>query len=51
MEQGKIPFHKVGMHRRIHFVDLINFKEKADKASMKALDELTIQAEELDLSY
>jgi len=51
LEKGEIPFHKVGTHRRIHFLDLLHFKAKADKASQKALDELVQQAQELDMGY
>lgn len=51
LESGKIPFHKVGTHRRILFADLLVFKEKANKDGQKALDELTEQAQELDMGY
>lgn len=51
LEQGKIPFHKVGTHRRIRFIDLLHFKAQADGVSQKALDELVKQAQELDMGY
>ncbi len=51
LEKGEIPFHKAGTHRRIRFEDLIEFKNKADKTSKTALDELVKQAQELDLGY
>jgi excisionase family DNA binding protein len=51
LEKGEIPFHKVGTHRRIFFADLMTFKEKADKISQQALDELVKQAQELDMGY
>jgi excisionase family DNA binding protein len=51
LEKGKIPFHKIGTHRRIRFVDLLHFKELSEKISQKALDELVEQAQELDMGY
>jgi excisionase family DNA binding protein len=51
LEKGEIPFRKVGTHRRIYFSDLVEFKNKLDKTSSKALDELTKQAQELGLGY
>lgn len=51
LEKGEIPFHKVGTHRRILFANILIFKDKAHKESQKALDELTKQAQELDLGY
>ena len=51
LEKKKIPFHKVGTHRRIRFIDLLHFKDHADKVSQKALDDLVQQAQELDMGY
>jgi excisionase family DNA binding protein len=51
LEKGQLPFHKVGTHRRIRFIDLLHFKTNADKVSQNALDELTKQAQELDMGY
>lgn len=51
LEKGEIPFHKIGTHRRIRFIDLLHFKTQADESSQKALDELVKQAQELDMGY
>lgn len=51
LEEGKIAFHKVGTHRRIRFKDLLQFRENFRKISQKALEELTEQAQELDMGY
>lgn len=51
LEKGEIPFHKVGTHRRIRYIDLLKFKSKTDLESQKALDELVKQAQELDMGY
>lgn len=51
LEQGKIPFRKVGTRRRIYVNDLLHYKEKIDKARLKALEELAEQAQENDMGY
>lgn len=51
LEEGVIPFHKVGTHRRIRFKDILKFKNEEEKRSQKALDELLDQAQELGLGY
>lgn len=51
LEQGKIPFRKVGTRRRIFVNDLLHYKEKTDKARRKVLEELAAQAQELDMGY
>lgn len=51
LEKGKIPFRKVGTRRRIYVNDLLHYKEKIDKARLKALEELAAQAQDLDMGY
>lgn len=51
LEKGKIPYHMVGTHRRIHFRDIWKFKNQADGISQKGLEELVQQAQELDFGY
>ena len=51
LESKKIPFHKIGRHRRIRFEDLMNYKNQIDSERMEALDELAAQAQELDMGY
>lgn len=41
LEQGKIPFRKVGTRRRIFVNDLLHYKEEIDKARLKTLEELS----------
>jgi excisionase family DNA binding protein len=38
LESGKMPFHKVGNHRRIYAGDLLEYKAKRDQNRKKAID-------------
>jgi excisionase family DNA binding protein len=51
LEEGKIPFHKVGTHRRIRFEDVVQYKENRQKISKDALQKLADQAQELGMGY
>lgn len=51
LEARKIEHIKVGRHRRIAFEKLIEFQNSMRQESEKALQELTDQAQELDMGY
>lgn len=51
LDDGKIPHHKVGTHRRIKFEDVVAYKDQRKKAAHSALQELADQAQELDMGY
>lgn len=51
LEEGNIPFHKVGSHRRVLAKDLIDFKKSIDEKRNEALDELASMSQELDMGY
>ncbi|MBF0588183.1 MAG: helix-turn-helix domain-containing protein [Magnetococcales bacterium] len=51
LEDGKIPFHKVGVRRRVQFKDLMAYREKSLNQSQDALDKLAEQAQDLDMGY
>jgi excisionase family DNA binding protein len=51
LEEGKIPYRKVGTHRRILVSDVIAYKQEMDKGRLKTLEELAAQAQELDMGY
>lgn len=49
LEADKIPFHKVGTHRRVHLRDLLAYKHQRDDARRRSLDAMVDQAQELGL--
>ncbi len=51
LDEGKIPGRKVGTHRRILVSDLMAFKKHNEQQRLKALEELTAQAQELGMGY
>jgi excisionase family DNA binding protein len=51
LEDGKIPFHKVGTHRRVRAVDVMEYRASQSDKSRELLDELTRDAQELGLGY
>jgi len=51
LEEGELPFHKVGTHRRIKLKDLEKYRARMEKEREEALTELAKQAQELDMGY
>ena len=51
LEEGELPFHKVGTHRRIKLKDLQKYRVSMEKEREEALTELAKQAQELDMGY
>lgn len=51
LEDGALPFHRTGKHRRIKFAELMQYKDARDRASEGAMTELAHQAQELDMGY
>lgn len=51
LEAGKMPFQRLGSHRRILFKDLMAFKDRTDAAREEAMRTLTEEAQELDMGY
>lgn len=51
LEEGKIPCHYVGAHRRICYMDVVNYKECRQRISKSAQQKLVDQSQDLDLGY
>jgi excisionase family DNA binding protein len=51
LENGTIPYHKVGTHRRVRMEDVMNYKETIDREREAVLDQLVEEAQNLDMGY
>lgn len=51
LDEGKIPFHKVGTHRRVRAADVIAYQTQRQAKSKRMSDDLTEEAQELGLGY
>jgi len=51
LDAGKIPFHRVGTHKRVSFREIKRYKEEQKKRSYAVLAELQAEAQDLNLGY
>jgi len=51
LEKEKIPFRKVGRHRRILFEDLLKYKQRSKSKGRSIREQLTDDAQDLDIGY
>ncbi len=51
LEENVIPHTKVGCHRRVKFVDLMDYQQRRTSESRQVVDELAAQAQELGTGY
>lgn len=51
LDEDRIPYRRVGSHRRVLLEDLMRYKEFIDAKRLEALDELSAQAQQLNLGY
>ena len=51
LEEGKIPFRKVGRHRRVEFEQLVKYQESLRRDTDNALQDLADQAQALKQGY
>lgn len=49
LDEGRLPFRRVGNRRKIHLVDVLDHKRRDDTRRQHVLDELTREAEDLGL--
>lgn len=49
LEEGEVPFRKVGSHRRVRLDDLLVYKNTRDRRRRNALDDLATESQELGL--
>jgi excisionase family DNA binding protein len=51
LDEGKIPHRKVGTHRRIKLLDVLEHKRREEADAKDALAELAAEAQKHDLGY
>jgi excisionase family DNA binding protein len=51
LEEGQIPYRRVGKHRRIRMEDVMNYKQAIDQQREAVLDQLVADAQEQDMGY
>jgi len=51
LDSHVISHRKVGRHRRVKYVDLMDYKRRTDESRSQALDQLVAQAQELGMGY
>ena len=49
LENGELPFHKAGSHRRIYLRDLVAYQKRRDAERKRALDHIAKEAYEAGL--
>ena len=51
LEKGKLPFHKVGTHRRVYAKDVVDYKQQIDADRLSTLEKLTEESQKLGMGY
>ena len=51
LEDGRLPYRKVGKHRRIRMEDVMSFKQTIDREREQVLDQLASDAQEQNMGY
>jgi excisionase family DNA binding protein len=44
LDQGSVPFHRAGTHRRVYFQDLISFRKERDRRRHEAIEQMARDA-------
>lgn len=48
LDDGQMPFHRVGTHRRVRMEDLLAYKRQRDRSRKASLDDLSRLTQEFD---
>jgi excisionase family DNA binding protein len=51
LESGKMPFSRVGTHRRVRLADVLEYKARMDEEADRAYQQLVQQGQELGMGY
>jgi excisionase family DNA binding protein len=51
LEEGEIPFHMTGSHRRLYRRDVLEYKQNQRQEAEEAMQKLADQAQDLDMGY
>lgn len=51
LEEGKIPFRRVGSRRRVFAKDILRYKQDIDKKRLDVLEELANEAQKHNMGY
>ena len=51
LDEGAVPHHKTGSHRRVYFEDLMRYRDVRDAQRRRALEDLTRKSAEYGLDY
>lgn len=51
LDEGKIPFHRVGNRRKVKYMDVLEYKQELDRKRLQALDELSELDQSMGLDY
>lgn len=51
LDEGAIPFRRVGKHRRIRMEDMMAYKARDDRERDAVMDQLVREAQEQDMGY
>ena len=51
LENGLIPYHKIGSHRRVMYADVMAYKRDIDTKRLAVLEELVALGQEWEMGY